>query len=144
MTTATRNGFSCNLFNISGNTTLQDYKQEILNPYTILGFKDKNDFESQINELCDSNRKQLRDKLWSTFEKQIEKDKKNSKAARNVDNTIGKTRNIESKLNNVLTLKKQVQAFFEDQHNKNITPNAIDPQEVDVKLFNRPLNKPIN
>ncbi|WP_395462668.1 hypothetical protein [Wolbachia endosymbiont of Cantharis cryptica] len=118
------------LFNRSNKITKQHDEPTVeKNLYTILGFKSREDFENQVNKLLNNGEKQLKtlqDKLWHRFEKKIKGDKGSNKAAKNINNTIKESKITESKLDNLLEFKKQLQSFLKDQNDHGIVLNAID------------------
>ncbi len=101
--------------------------------YTILKFKGKGDFQDQMKKILGSDNrklKKLRARLFNKFEKKIQIDEENNRAAKNVNDQITKSKTTESKLSNLLEFKKQLEAFLKDQDNRGIVFNEIDSVSV--------------
>ncbi|QDH18420.1 hypothetical protein wCauA_01845 [Wolbachia endosymbiont of Carposina sasakii] len=111
--------------------------------YTILGFKSREDFKSQIHKLPSNNKnrlKKLQVNLWNEFERKIKDDKKVDKSASGVNDAIKIFSRIEDKLGNLLEFKKELQDFLKDQDSQGIALNAIEPAStvhvINIKRLN--------
>ncbi|OEY87157.1 hypothetical protein BIY23_01610 [Wolbachia pipientis] len=66
----------------------------------------------------ESRTKKSRDKFWKQFEKQINKDKRNSKIIRHINHDIKNHHNIEERLNTLLKLTEQAESFLKEHKNE--------------------------